>query len=63
MLLPGRDATSGRWLNQHTVFLERRILGHSEIQTWTLAFDGGKVNIVFENTDGTNFELHGQMQD
>ncbi|MGY4234854.1 CubicO group peptidase (beta-lactamase class C family) [Bradyrhizobium sp. USDA 4449] len=59
----GINACRGRWLNQHTFFLERRILGHSEIQTWTLAFDGGKVNIVFQDTDGAKFELHGEMQD
>jgi hypothetical protein len=61
--LYGINACRARWLNQHTFFLERRILGHSEIQSWTLAFDGGKVNIAFENTDGAKFELHGEMQD
>jgi hypothetical protein len=38
-------------------------LGHSETQTWTLAFDGNKVNVSFENTDGTKAELHGEMKD
>jgi hypothetical protein len=38
-------------------------LGRSETQTWTLAFDGNKVNVSFENTDGTKAELHGEMKD
>lgn len=61
--LYGINACKGRWLNQHTFALERRILGHSETQTWTLAFDGKKVTIAFENTDGGKAELRGEMQD
>lgn len=61
--LYGINACRGRWLNRHTFSLERRILGHSEIQTWTLTFDGRKVIVAFENTDGAKAELHGEMQD
>jgi len=59
----GINASRGRWLNERTFAIERRILGHSETQTWTLAFDGNKVNVSFENTDGTKAELHGEMKD
>lgn len=61
--LYGINACKGRWLNQHSFALERRILGHSETQTWTLTFEGNRVTIAFENTDGYKTELHGQMQD
>jgi hypothetical protein len=56
----GINAARGRWLNEHTFALERRILGHGEVQTWTLAFDGNKVTVAFQNTDGARAELHGE---
>jgi CubicO group peptidase (beta-lactamase class C family) len=59
----GINAAKGRWLNEHTFALERRILGHGETQIWTLTFDGKKVNVDFENTDGFKTELHGEMRD
>jgi len=43
----GINAAKGRWLNEHTFALERRILGHGETQVWTLTFDGKKVNVDF----------------
>jgi CubicO group peptidase (beta-lactamase class C family) len=58
----GINAVRGRWLNEHTFAVERRILGHSETQTWTLAFEGSKVDINFENTDGAKAELHGEAK-
>ena len=61
--LYGINAAKGRWLNEHTFAIERRILGHSETQAWALTFDGKKVSIAFENTDGTKAELHGEMTD
>ena len=59
----GINAAKGRWLNDHTFAVERRILGHSETQSWTLAFDGDRVSIAFENTDGFKAELHGAKND
>jgi CubicO group peptidase (beta-lactamase class C family) len=59
----GINAAKGRWLNQHTFAIERRILGHSETQVWTLSFDGDKVNVAFENTDGAKAELHGEVKE
>ena len=59
----GINAAKGRWLNEHTFALERRILGHSETQNWVLAFDGDKVTVNFENTDGSKAELHGARSD
>ena len=55
----GINAARGRWLSDHEFEIERRILGHSEVQYWRLDFDGDKVTIKFENTDGYKQELHG----
>jgi CubicO group peptidase (beta-lactamase class C family) len=55
----GINAVRGRWLNENTFSIERRILGHSETQSWALRFSGDKVNVSFENTDGFKAELHG----
>jgi CubicO group peptidase (beta-lactamase class C family) len=59
----GINAAKGRWMNEHTFALERRILGHGETQIWTLTFDGTKVNVDFENTDGFKTKLRGEMRD
>lgn len=56
----GINATRGRWTSEHTFVMERRILGHSETQTWALTFDGDKVTVNFENTDGFRAELRGK---
>jgi CubicO group peptidase (beta-lactamase class C family) len=59
----GTNAVKGRWVNARTFEVERRILGHSETQLWTLAFDGNTVSVSFEDTDGTKAELHGKSSD
>jgi CubicO group peptidase (beta-lactamase class C family) len=59
----GINAAKGRWLNEHTFALERRILGHSETQTWTLSFEHNKVTVSLENTDGGKWELRGEMSE
>ncbi len=59
----GINAARGRWINEHTFAMERRILGHGETDTWTLTFDGDKVTVNFENTDGFKAELHGGKSD
>ncbi|QPF84344.1 serine hydrolase [Bradyrhizobium genosp. L] len=59
----GINAVRGRWLNEHTFALERRILGHGETQSWFLTFDGNKVSVAFENTDGAKAELHGEAME
>jgi CubicO group peptidase (beta-lactamase class C family) len=59
----GINATRGHWVNERTFTIERRILGYSEVQFWTLAFDANKVDIHFENTDGAKAELHGEAKD
>ena len=56
----GIDAARGRWINEHTFAIERRILGHGETETWALTFYGDKVTVNFENTDGIKAELHGE---
>jgi CubicO group peptidase (beta-lactamase class C family) len=58
----GINAAKGRWLNAHSFAIERKILGHSETQTWVLTFDGDKVKINFENTDGSDAEMHGELK-
>jgi hypothetical protein len=59
----GIDAVKGSWLDDHTFVVERRILGHGEMQRWTLGFDGKKVNVKFESTDGAEVELHGEADE
>ncbi|MGA2041800.1 MAG: serine hydrolase [Roseiarcus sp.] len=59
----GVDAVKGRWLSARTFSAERRILGHAEIQTWTLTFDGRAVAIDFETTDGFKTQLRGEQSD
>ena len=59
----GTNAVKGRWVNTRTFAIERRILGHSETQIWTLAFDGNTVKVSFEDTDGTRVELRGETSD
>jgi CubicO group peptidase (beta-lactamase class C family) len=59
----GVNAVKGSWLDNHTFLVERRILGHGEMQRWTLAFDGKTVNIKFESTDGAEMELHGETNE
>ena len=61
--LYGINAAKGRWINERTFAMERRILGRGEIQTWSLTFDGDKVTVNFENTDGFKTELHGEMSE
>ncbi|QOZ29142.1 serine hydrolase [Bradyrhizobium sp. CCBAU 51753] len=56
----GINAVRGRWLNERTFLVERRILGHGEMQTWSLTFDGNKVAVAFANTDGTKAALRGE---
>jgi CubicO group peptidase (beta-lactamase class C family) len=59
----GTNAVKGRWVNARTFAVERRILGHSETQVWALTFDGNKVNVSFEDTDGNKAELRGESSD
>jgi hypothetical protein len=59
----GIDAVKGSWLDDRTFVVERRILGHGETQSWTLAFEGKTVNVKFESTDGAKVELHGETNE
>jgi CubicO group peptidase (beta-lactamase class C family) len=59
----GVNAVKGSWLDDRTFVVERRILGHGETQRWTLTFDGKKVDISFESTDGAKAELHGEADE
>ncbi len=57
------NAVKGRWTGEHTFVLERRILGHGETQTWSLAFEGKNVTVNFENTDGFKANFRGEMSE
>ncbi|MFY9970015.1 MAG: serine hydrolase [Roseiarcus sp.] len=59
----GIDAVKGSWLDDHTFQVDRRILGQGETQRWTLAFDGDKVDLNFESSDGVKAELHGEAEE
>jgi CubicO group peptidase (beta-lactamase class C family) len=59
----GTDAVKGRWINARTFAVERRILGNSETQLWALTFDGNKVTVNFEDTDGSKAELRGEARE
>jgi hypothetical protein len=59
----GTNAVKGHWVNARTFTVERWILGHSETQVWTLAFDGNKLTVNFEDTDGSKAELYGEASD
>jgi CubicO group peptidase (beta-lactamase class C family) len=61
--LYGINAARGRWINENTFAMERRILGRAETQNWALCFDGDKVTVNFENTDGFKAELHGNRSE
>ena len=56
----GIDAVKGSWLDDHTFVVDRRILGQGETQRWTLVFDGDKVDLNFESSDGARALLHGE---
>lgn len=59
----GINAARGRWTSENTFVMERRILGRSDVQTWALTFEGDKVTVNFENTDGFKVELHGERSE
>jgi CubicO group peptidase (beta-lactamase class C family) len=59
----GINAARGRWINEHTFAIERRILGRAETETWALTFYGDQVTVNFENTDGFRAELLGKRSE
>jgi CubicO group peptidase (beta-lactamase class C family) len=59
----GTNAVKGRWINARTFAIEHRVLGHSETQLWTLAFDGNRVTVNYQDTDGNREELHGEARE
>jgi hypothetical protein len=56
----GIDAVKGRWIDESTFEVERRILGHSETEVWVLRFEGDDLDARYETTDGFKKELRGQ---
>jgi CubicO group peptidase (beta-lactamase class C family) len=59
----GIAAAKASWINDHTLLIDRRILGHGETQRWTLIFGGKQLELNFENTDGLKARLHGEASD
>jgi hypothetical protein len=47
-------------VNDNSLEVERRILGHSETQRWVLTFDGNNVAVHFVDTDGDKADAHGR---
>jgi CubicO group peptidase (beta-lactamase class C family) len=56
----GIDAVKGRWIDENTFEVERRILGHSETELWVLRFEGDDLDASYETTDGLKKQLHGK---
>jgi hypothetical protein len=56
-------ATRGRWIDERTFVMDGRNLGHGETATWRCTFDGDKVTVTYENTDGFRAELRGQARE
>ncbi len=59
----GVDAVKGSWLDDHTFAVDRRILGHGEVDRYTLTFESNKVDVKFESTNGSKAELHGELEE
>jgi CubicO group peptidase (beta-lactamase class C family) len=59
----GVDAVKGSWFDDHIFVVDRRILGHSETEKWTLAFEGKRVSVTYESTDGANVKLIGETDE
>ena len=57
----GIDAVKGRWIDDATFEVERRILGHGETEIWNLRFDGQTIEAGYQNTDGVRQKLHGRV--
>jgi hypothetical protein len=56
----GIAAARGRWVSDNSLEVERRILGHSETQRWSLTFAGNDVTVHYVDTDGNKAEMHGR---
>ena len=59
----GVDAVKGSWLDDHTFAVDRQILGHGEVDRYTLTFESNKVDVKFESTTGSKAELHGELEE
>jgi hypothetical protein len=55
----GIDAVKGRWIDDDTFEVERRILGHGETEIWVLRFQGDAIDASYETTDGFKEGLRG----
>jgi CubicO group peptidase (beta-lactamase class C family) len=56
----GIDAVKGRWIEDHTFEVDRRILGHGETELWLFRFDGENLEANYETTDGVKRKLLGK---
>jgi hypothetical protein len=56
----GIDAAKGRWIDDSTFEVERRILGHGETEVWVLRFQGDEIDASYEATDGFKTEIYGR---
>jgi CubicO group peptidase (beta-lactamase class C family) len=59
----GIVATKGKWLNDHTLTIERLILGDGEpARRWTLRFDGDKLNLRGMDRGGSEVSIDGDLR-
>ncbi|MBV8193084.1 MAG: serine hydrolase [Alphaproteobacteria bacterium] len=59
----GTTAARGRWTSERTFMMDARNLGRGEVATWTFVFDGDRVTVEYENTDGFRTELRGRTSE
>ncbi len=57
----GIVATRGKWLDGHTLVVERQTLGTGEQQKWTLSFDGERLHLRGKGRDGREVSIDGEL--
>lgn len=53
-------AVKGNWLDAQSFRIDSRVLGEDEMTTYTLRFDGQRVNVAFENNRGFKTQMQGR---
>ena len=60
----GVAAMKGKWLDDQTLLIERRMLGaDAPLQKWTLKFDGGRLNLRGNDRTGLEISIVGETGD
>ena len=53
-------AVKGNWVDAQSFRIVSRVLGEDEVATYTLRFDGQRVNVAFENNRGLKAQMQGK---